>query len=336
MKFKSLIVVGLCIATGIASFASAQTFSTKNSTISAQFASRRHRGSTTMSMTPSSVNFSNVPVGIKNSQTIKLSNTGTQTLIINSARVSGNGFSMGGMRTPLSIGPGKSSTFNVNFKPKAAGAMSGNLVLSTTASNEPSATVPLSGIGVSSTAVLTSTANSLNFSSVPVGSNSQQTVTLINSGNTDVNISAINLTGNDFTKGGTAAPVTLTPTQMADVIVTFTPTGSATFTGSVTVASNAPGLTITLAGSGAAGNSHTAILDWTASTTNTVTGYNVYRGQTAGGPYTKLMTSPLNAETFTDSSVLAGQTYFYVVTAVDASGVESSFSSEVSGIIPTP
>ncbi|MGH9703546.1 MAG: choice-of-anchor D domain-containing protein [Candidatus Acidiferrales bacterium] len=287
-------------------------------------------------MTPSSVNFSNVPVGTQNSQTIKLSNTGTQTLVINSANVSGNGFSVGGISTPLSISPGKSSTFNVNFKPQTAGALSGDVVLSTTASNEPSATVPLSGVGVSSTALLTSTANSLNFNSVPVGSSSQQTVTLINSGNTNVNINAISLTGNDFTKGGTAAPVTLTPSQMADVIVTFTPSGSATFTGNITVASNAPGLTITLTGSGASGNAHSAILNWTASTTNTVTGYNVYRGPVSGGPYTILSSSPVNAETFTDLSVAAGQTYFYVVTAVDASGMESIFSSEVSGTIPTP
>jgi fibronectin type 3 domain-containing protein len=62
----------------------------------------------------------------------------------------------------------------------------------------------------------------------------------------------------------------------------------------------------------------------------------VYRGPVSGGPYTKLNSSAVNAETFTDLSVTAGQAYFYVVTAVDASGTESIFSSEVSGTIPTP
>lgn len=77
------------------------------------------------------------------------------------------------------------------------------------------------------------------------------------------------------------------------------------------------------------------MVSWTAST-STVAGYNIYRGLTTGGPYTLLNSSPVNALTFTDSTVVAGQTYFYVVTAVDSSGTESVNSAEVSGTIPTP
>jgi hypothetical protein len=338
-NFKSLFIVILCSATGIAGFASPGANSSRNSASAAQFASRHHRGgSAAMTLTPSSVNFSNVPVGIKNSQTIKIANTGNQTLIVSSSNVSGSGYSLSGLKTPLSVGAGRSSTFNVNFKPKSAGTKNGSLVLATTAGNASTATIALTGVGVASTAVLTSTASSLNFNSVPVGSNSQQTVTLINSGNTAVNISTITLTGADFTKSGAAAPMTLTPSQTADVTVTFTPVSAATFNGSVAVSSNAPAVTISLTGSGAGapGNTHAAVLDWTASTTTTVTGYNVYRGPISGGPYTKLTVSPVGAETFTDSSVQAGQTYFYVVTAVDASGMESIFSGEVSATVPTP
>jgi fibronectin type 3 domain-containing protein len=40
--------------------------------------------------------------------------------------------------------------------------------------------------------------------------------------------------------------------------------------------------------------------------------------------------------TFVDNTVQAGQTYYYVVTAVDASGNESVFSNEISATIPTP
>ena len=40
--------------------------------------------------------------------------------------------------------------------------------------------------------------------------------------------------------------------------------------------------------------------------------------------------------TYTDSTVQAGQTYFYVATSVDSNNVESAFSDETSATIPTP
>jgi fibronectin type 3 domain-containing protein len=39
---------------------------------------------------------------------------------------------------------------------------------------------------------------------------------------------------------------------------------------------------------------------------------------------------------YADNTVLSGQTYFYVVTAVDANNVESGYSNEVSAAIPFP
>jgi fibronectin type 3 domain-containing protein len=67
-----------------------------------------------------------------------------------------------------------------------------------------------------------------------------------------------------------------------------------------------------------------------------VTGYNVYRGSSTGGPYSKI-NSVLDATTsYTDSTVAAGSTYFYVTTAVDGTGVESGHSNEVKAVVPTP
>jgi fibronectin type 3 domain-containing protein len=40
--------------------------------------------------------------------------------------------------------------------------------------------------------------------------------------------------------------------------------------------------------------------------------------------------------TYTDSSVQAGQTYFYVTTAVDGSGKESANSNQTQAVVPTP
>jgi fibronectin type 3 domain-containing protein len=45
----------------------------------------------------------------------------------------------------------------------------------------------------------------------------------------------------------------------------------------------------------------------------------------------------MNADTsYTDSSVEAGQTYFYVTTAVDASGKESANSNQTQATVPSP
>ena len=79
---------------------------------------------------------------------------------------------------------------------------------------------------------------------------------------------------------------------------------------------------------------HTVALAWTAST-GTISGYNVYRGTTPSGPYpTKLNSSLVGSVQFTDNTVTSGQTYYYVVTAVDSSNVESTFSNQATAIIP--
>jgi hypothetical protein len=83
------------------------------------------------------------------------------------------------------------------------------------------------------------------------------------------------------------------------------------------------------------GGCHSASLSWTASTSPNVT-YNIYRSMTSGGPYTKLNSSLIATTTYLDTTVQAGQTYYYVVTAVDASNNESPKSIEVKGAVPTP
>jgi hypothetical protein len=85
------------------------------------------------------------------------------------------------------------------------------------------------------------------------------------------------------------------------------------------------------------GSCHPTILNWVASTSSNVAGYNVYRSTTSGGTFTKLNASLLILTTFTDGTSQPGQTYYYAVTAVDTSGNESAYSSPpVQALIPTP
>ncbi len=80
---------------------------------------------------------------------------------------------------------------------------------------------------------------------------------------------------------------------------------------------------------------HIVDLSWNPSTSSVI-GYNVYRGTQSGGPYARISASPAAGTLYTDNSVQAGATYFYVVTAVDAGLQESAFSNESTAQIPAP
>lgn len=91
-----------------------------------------------------------------------------------------------------------------------------------------------------------------------------------------------------------------------------------------------------MTGNGTAPSSHSVSLSWTASTSQDVVGYNSYRGQTSGGPYSVINSSLDPNANYTDNSVSAGQTYYYVATAVDGNGVKSGYSNQCMAVIPSP
>jgi hypothetical protein len=78
---------------------------------------------------------------------------------------------------------------------------------------------------------------------------------------------------------------------------------------------------------------HAATLTWVASTTPNVT-YSVYRSENAGGPYS-VVKAGVKILSFFDPNVVAGRTYYYAVTAVDASGNPSVNSNEATATIPS-
>ena len=80
---------------------------------------------------------------------------------------------------------------------------------------------------------------------------------------------------------------------------------------------------------------HSVFLHWDASK-SAVVGHNVYRTAKSGGPYTKLTRAPVPTVQYTDTSVKAGQTYFYAVSSVDSRKVEGPKSEEVQTTVPTP
>ena len=82
---------------------------------------------------------------------------------------------------------------------------------------------------------------------------------------------------------------------------------------------------------------HSVALNWTASTTPNVT-YNVYRSTTSGVYGSALASLPAGTTSYSDSTVQAGSTYYYVIRAVDPTNSNnlSSPSHEAKAIISTP
>lgn len=74
------------------------------------------------------------------------------------------------------------------------------------------------------------------------------------------------------------------------------------------------------------------VLDWDASISPAVAGYNVYYGTNSGNYIYKLDAG--NSTTLTVSNLVCGETYYFVATAYDTTGNESAFSGEISFIVP--
>ncbi len=284
-----------------------------------------------LSATPLSASFPGVTTGASSSQTITLQNPGTVSVTISSASVVGAGFGTSGLTLPMSIAPGQNSTFNVVFAPTSAGNVTGSVSLASDAANSP-LVISASGTAIASTPLLSASASSLDFGSVVVGSSSSQGVTLTNAGNANLTISSVAVTGAGFNASGAGANTVLAPGQTAALNVTFAPTGTGSAAGSIAISSTAGSVSITLAGSGGQLSSHTVALNWDASTSDII-GYYVYRVQ-ADGTYAKINSAPVVLTEFTDTNIQSGQTYTYVVTAVDADNVESDYSDPVLATIP--
>ena len=284
----------------------------------------------------SSINFGNDPVGTNTSQALIITNTGTATLSITQVTASGStAFTVGGYSPPLSVSAGQKTTVMANFLPASVGATSGNISIVSNASATPTS-VALSGSGVAATYTLNVSPTSLSFGNVTTGtSSSSQNVTVTNTGNSKVGISQIAVSGTGYSVTGGSTPVTLSPSQTLTLTTQFHPTVAGSASGSISIVSNATGspAAVSLSGTGVVPVQHSVALTWGASSSS-VSGYNIYRSTVNGSSYTKVNSLLVTGLSFSDANVQSGGTYYYVTTAVDAAGNESSNSNQVSAIVP--
>jgi hypothetical protein len=193
------------------------------------------------------------------------------------------------------------------------------------------------GNAVLSGAQFNANTSTISLGNVALGDTKTATITFTNSTNSAVTITNISVSGAGFNAGGIPSGTILNPGQTATLSITFTPSSTGSQSGSITVTSNAQNSSITvgLQASGVPAGNHLAALSWVSGGGSPV-GYFVYRGTTTGGPYTRLNAAADANTSYTDSAVTAGQSFYYVVTAVGPNNMESPYSNEVAATIPTP
>ena len=287
-----------------------------------------------LSANPNSKAFGDVAVGTTQSQTFTLTNTGSSSVDISQAAASG-GFKISGITTPLTLNASQSTTFTIAFTPQSAGTVTGNVTISSDASN-PTLTIPLSGIGTAGTpGQLAVTPTTLPLGNVMDGNSGTASGSLTASG-ASVTVTAASTNNSVFSVGGLSLPVTIPAGQSASFTVTFSPQTSGAASATLTFTSNAQPATTTesLTGTGTPAPTHTVSLSWNPSTSSGISGYNIYRAvyTNSCGSYGKINTVLNTGTLYTDSGVVNGTAYCYAATAVNTSNEESGYSNIVSDV----
>ncbi len=188
-------------------------------------------GGSVLSVTPSSFDFGQVDENTNSaSQTFILSNSGPDTININTVAITGadaGEFSLG-FGGIYYIEPGGSANATVTFNPTSFGARSATLEIGHDGYNGSPIEVLLSGEGMSVGGILAVDVDTLSFPTiVKNNTDGPQVITLTNTGNTDLNVSAAlgGAASGSFTQDMTT-PVVLAAGASTTVNVTFAPTTS--------------------------------------------------------------------------------------------------------------
>jgi len=309
----------------------------------ASYGPKQQTTQSSLTLSARAFNFNTVVVGHTATQTLKISNTGTSPLQISALSVSRKEFSISGPSVPRTILPANSLAYVVAFAPTSAGSASATVDITSDATSVPTS-VSLVGSGEKAFADLVITPASINFGNLVLNSTKTENVTLQNTGDINLAIQGVTVAGSGFGYSDLSPGFSLAPNQKVTFQVWFRPkvTGPASAKVSLLSPNISSAGTLSLTGDGVSSTSspsptstqHTVHLGWDASTSQVV-GYRVYRREASVSSFSALNGTAIASLTYDDATVSSGATYYYVVTAVDASGNESVYSNEATAVIPT-
>jgi hypothetical protein len=252
-------------------------------------------------------------------QTVTISNTGGGTL---SWSASDNATWL--TASPTSGTGNGTVTLSVITGTLATGSYSGTVTLSGATGVTP-VTVPV-------TFTLTAAPNiSLNPSSLTYAATqgaanpTNQTVSLANTGGT------LNWTVSDSASWLSVSPASGSSSSTLTTAVNTSGLAGGTYNGTITVsATGSSSKTVAVTLTVGAPTTSSATLTWSPNTDSDLAGYKVYRATASGAYGAALATVPAGILTYQATGLSANTTYFFVITAYNSSGSESSFSNEVS------
>jgi Abnormal spindle-like microcephaly-assoc'd, ASPM-SPD-2-Hydin/Protein of unknown function (DUF1573)/Transmembrane protein 131-like N-terminal len=190
-----------------------------------------------LALSSTSLNFGSVQVNGHSTQAITIQNTGQTDMQISQIAVSGAGFSVSGVATPVTVPAGQSMALQATFAPTTAGSATGGITVTSDATN-PTANVALSGSGVAAAYTMAVVPGSVNFGNVNVGSSATQAVQIANTGNSSVTVTQVTASGAGVSVSGVSVPLTLAPAQSVAVNVGYAPKASGATAGGITVTNN--------------------------------------------------------------------------------------------------
>jgi fibronectin type 3 domain-containing protein len=257
-------------------------------------------------------------------QTIAVSNVGGGTL---SWAASDNATWL--TLSPMSGTNSGTVTASVNLTGLAAGTY--NATVTVTASGVPAKTLPVTLTITATTAGATIgfSPTSLAFTGTVGGTNpAAKPINISNTGGGTLSWSA-----SDNAAWLTLSPLSGTNSGTVTASVNLSGLAAGTYNGIITIAAsgstNSP-KQIPVSFTLSATTAGTVTLAWNASTESDLTGYKVYRGTGSGTYGVPLATLPKAATNYTATGLQNGTTYFFVITAYDSAGNESTYSNEVS------
>ncbi len=104
-----------------------------------------------LNASPTILSFGNVNTGSISSLAVTLTNSGNSNVTISSVSITGSGFTASGVSAGTILNTGQAATLTVNFAPTTAGSVTGNVSVTSNATNSPNL-ISLSGNGVQQSA----------------------------------------------------------------------------------------------------------------------------------------------------------------------------------------
>jgi hypothetical protein len=284
----------------------------------------------TLVPSPAGLSYGDVTVGQDKSMVLTLTNKGRAHIEIWSVDSNSRDFEVSKLKLPTTLTPGEKLEFSVTFAPTTTGAASGHIKVGSNATDR-TLTFDVGGTGVgASKPRLTIAPTTLSFGNVAAGTT--ETLTLgLNTSAGSITISSASISSSQFALQGATFPLTIAAGKETSINVTFTPANDGAKAATLTFVSNATNSPAQEALTGD-GTAPYVTLSWGASAE--ATGYNVYRGTSETGTYTRVNSSLDLDTSYTDGTIVDGNTYYYATTAVNSSGKESGYSNRVKVVVP--